>query len=293
MANARTLRKSYLAKYWLIWPSSSLLCVLAPCSGVLFPTDLFGVTLLTNSLSGPDWPLRVLTPNWVKLSIVLFWSRWLFGYCSLFDLRTKLDKGVLQDTHAQVKDAEDKVTSLATHQRTHTSLSLSLYIYIYIYIYIYCHPQTVSFWHHFSVSLDTQDAWSQDRNPSNFTLDLVSDHSANKRTTLAKGIIRSLCSNGSSNVRLFTFLYPIEYQSAQFFRRALHYANGSRKFPRQSAQPPWGSVYIVIHRHTVSFYQNFSVWQDTQDAWSQDWNPSKFTLNLVSDPSANKRTTLA
>ena len=35
-----------------------------------------------------------------------------------------------------------------------------------------------------------QDAWSRDWNPSSFTLDLVSDRSANKRTTLAKGILR-------------------------------------------------------------------------------------------------------
>ena len=33
------------------------------------------------------------------------------------------------------------------------------------------------------------------------------------------------------------------YQSAQFVRRALHYASGSRKILRQSAQPPWVSVY--------------------------------------------------
>ena len=45
------------------------------------------------------------------------------------------------------------------------------------------------------------------------------------------------------------FLYPIGYQSAQFFRRALHYASGSRKFLHQRAQPPWGNIYIykVIH----------------------------------------------
>ena len=82
-------------------------------------------------------------------------------------------------------------------------------------------------------------------------LDLVSDRAANKRTTLVKEIFKVLCNN-SSSVRLFTFVYPIGYQSAQFFRRALHYANSGRKFLRQSAQPPWGSVYIVIHRQTVS-----------------------------------------
>ena len=45
------------------------------------------------------------------------------------------------------------------------------YIYIYIYIYIVIHRQTVSFYQNSSVWLDTQDARSRDRNPSNFTLD--------------------------------------------------------------------------------------------------------------------------
>ena len=36
------------------------------------------------------------------------------------------------------------------------------------------------------------------------------------------------------------FLYPIGYQSAQFFRRALHYANGGRKFLHQSAHNTLG-----------------------------------------------------
>ena len=63
------------------------------------------------------------------------------------------------------------------------------YLYIYIYIYIYSHPQTVSFYQNSSVWLDTLDARSRDRNPS-ITLDYVSDHSANKQTTLAKGIFK-------------------------------------------------------------------------------------------------------
>ena len=36
-------------------------------------------------------------------------------------------------------------------------------------------------------------------------------------------------------------------------------------------------IYIVIHRQTVSFYQNSSVWLDTQDARSR--NPSNFTID--------------
>ena len=52
-------------------------------------------------------------------------------------------------------------------------------------------------------------------------------------------------------------------------------------------------IYIVIHRQTVSFYQNSSVWLDTQDAGSRDLNPSNFTLDYDSDHSSTKRTTLA
>ena len=65
---------------------------------------------------------------------------------------------------------------------------LRLYIYIYIYIYIVIHKQTVSFYQNSSVWLDTQDARSRERNPSNFTLNCDSDHSSTKRTTLTKGI---------------------------------------------------------------------------------------------------------
>ena len=38
-------------------------------------------------------------------------------------------------------------------------------------------------------------------------------------------------------------------------------------------------IYIVIHRQSVSFYQNSSVWLDTQDARSRDRNASNFTLD--------------
>ena len=44
----------------------------------------------------------------------------------------------------------------------------------------------MSLYHYSSVWLDTEDAWSWDLNPTNFTLDLVSDRSANKRTTSAR-----------------------------------------------------------------------------------------------------------
>ena len=40
-------------------------------------------------------------------------------------------------------------------------------------------------------------------------------------------------------------------------------------------------IYIVIHRQTVSFYQNSSVWLDPQDARSRDRNPSNFTIDVL------------
>ena len=72
----------------------------------------------------------------------------------------------------------------STHSHAH------IHAQIYIYIYRVIHRQTVSFYQNSSVWLDTQDARSWDRNPSNFMLDCISDHSATKRTTLTKGILR-------------------------------------------------------------------------------------------------------
>ena len=54
------------------------------------------------------------------------------------------------------------------------------------------------------------------------------------------------------------------------------------------------SIYIiVIHRQTVSFYQNSSVWLDTQDVRSRNRNPSNFYVRLSFSPPATKRTMLA
>ena len=41
--------------------------------------------------------------------------------------------------------------------------------------------------------------------------------------------------------------------------------------------PRLGSLYVVIHRQTVSLYHNSSVELDTQDASSWAQNPAKFT----------------
>ena len=85
--------------------------------------------------------------------------------------------------------------------------------YIYIYIYIVIHRQSVSLYQNSSIWLDTQDASNWDRNPPNFTLDLISNSSAISTTCI--------------RFRLFSF-FAIGLRSAQFVGRALHYAGGSR-----------------------------------------------------------------
>ena len=62
-------------------------------------------------------------------------------------------------------------------------------MYIYIYIYIVIYRQTVSLYYNTSVWLDMQDTSSWDRNPPNFTLDLVSYHSAIWATYVSLRII--------------------------------------------------------------------------------------------------------
>ena len=57
-------------------------------------------------------------------------------------------------------------------------------------VYIVTHRLTVLLYHNSLVWLDTQDSSSWDRNPPNFTLDLVSYRSALQMTYISSGIIR-------------------------------------------------------------------------------------------------------
>ena len=125
-----------------------------------------------------------------------------------------------------------------------------------MYIYIVLHRQTVSFYQNSSVGLGTQDARSQDRNPSKFTLDCDSDHSFKQP--------------------LFTFFYTLSATRVlnSLEELCITLATAGNSFTRELN--PHGGAYIVIHRQTVSFYQNSSVWLDTQDARSRDRNPSNF-----------------
>ena len=137
-----------------------------------------------------------------------------------------------------------------------------IHIYIYIYIYIVIHRQTVLFYQNSSVWLDTQDAQSWDRNSSKFTLDWVSDLSATKRTTLAKGILRYfILATAAAFVYIFFYTLSATRVLNSFEELCITLAAADNSFARELN--PHGGAYIVIHRQTVSFYQNSSVWLDT------------------------------
>ena len=119
-----------------------------------------------------------------------------------------------------------------------------LYKYIYIYIYIFIHRQTVSLYHNSSVWLETEDAWSWDRNLPNVTLDLVSERSAN----VGFGNYKILGSNSSSSVHLYTFYTLLDTKVLNSFEELCIMRAAAENSFHQSAQPPWGNVYIVIHR---------------------------------------------
>ena len=122
------------------------------------------------------------------------------------------------------------------------TVSLSSSLSLSIYIYIYCHPQTDCF--------ILSELFSVARHVGRLKLGFKPIQLYVRLSLRPLGqqayhiwlreFLRYLCSNSSSH--LFTFLYPIGYLSAQFFRRALHYASGGWKFLHQSAQPPWGSI---------------------------------------------------
>ena len=109
----------------------------------------------------------------------------------------------------------------------------NIYIYIYIYIYmcvciyiyvciciyiykIYIYIQTFLFYQNSSVWLDMQDARSRDRNRPTLRLTKSQLSRSTRGPGWLREFLRYLFSNSSSSC-LLIFLYPIGYQSAQFF----------------------------------------------------------------------------
>ena len=115
------------------------------------------------------------------------------------------------------------------------------------YIYIVIHRQTVSFYQNSSVWLDTQNARSRDRNPSNFTLDNDSDHSSTKRTSLAKGILGYFYFWKQQQQPLFYIFYTLSATRVlnSFEELCITLAAAGNSFAR--ALNPHGGAYIYIY----------------------------------------------
>ena len=136
------------------------------------------------------------------------------------------------------------------------SFPIYIYIYIYIYTYIFIHRKSfvvsqlfIAARHVGHLKVGSKHAQLYVR----FSIIPISQQVNDVRS----GIIRHYV---VAPVCLHFCL--TRYESAQFIRRVFHYASVSRQFLRQSAQAPLGSVYIVIHRQTVSLSRNSSVWLD-------------------------------
>ena len=94
-------------------------------------------------------------------------------------------------------------------------------IYIYIYIYIYCHPQTDCF----VVSL----LFSVVRHAGRFKLGWEPAQHYARLSILLLSLQSTYVSSGIIRNYVLAFVCLLTgYQSAQFIRRALHYASGNR-----------------------------------------------------------------
>ena len=120
---------------------------------------------------------------------------------------------------------------ILTEKRAFGSQSTTVIQLIYIYIYICCYTQTDCFVLSELFSVARHEGRSKSGSkPIQLYVRLSLRPLGQQADYVGKGnFLRYSCSN-SSSVRLFTFFYPVGYQSAQFFRRALHYASGSRQF---------------------------------------------------------------
>ena len=77
------------------------------------------------------------------------------------------------------------------------------------------------------------------------------------------------------------FLYQLETDAMKLARKLEKKYKFIKNENSVVSNQTYVDIYIVIHRQTVSFYQNSSVWLDTQDTRSQDRNLSNFTLDWL------------
>ena len=114
-------------KCWLLWSSSSLLCVFVLDCQLQSPT--------------PKWPLRSLTPDWLMSFVLLF-----TGFCgdsSLGGLHTKIDKE-RSSWHPGTTSKIPEITSpLWSPIHEHTQTLTHIHPYIYIHTRINAHYRAI------------------------------------------------------------------------------------------------------------------------------------------------------
>ena len=135
MAIARIQRKSHTATKYADSSLHRLHCfVLTPCSGVSLPTDRLGVSLLT--LNAPLLRTDCFSaPHWLTSFVLLLqtrrFSRVQFPVWSPHQYRPRK---VFWTLRRRFKDVGDKISSLATHPRTHRDPHIIIHINIHTYI---------------------------------------------------------------------------------------------------------------------------------------------------------------
>ena len=124
------------------------------------------------------------------------------------------------------------------------------YLYIYIYIYIYCHPQTDSF--------VISQFFIVARLARCFKLGLIPSWLYISQVSYPRDIV-ILCVNEGIFLHTSFYIYVIGYLILEKWYFVSTYVEAG-KYPHQSARAAGISIYIVIHRETVSLYQNSSGW---------------------------------
>ena len=157
------------------------------------------------------------------------------------------------------------------------------YIHIYFHIYIYSHPLTDCFAvsQLFSVARHVR-CLKLGSKPAPLYVRLNIRPLGQQAYHVGLGNYEVLCSNSSSSVRLFTFLYLIGNQSAQFVQRALRYASGSRKLLRQSAQLPWVGEHIYYQIALTAWSSKTLLRYPSLSSIAPGWSSKLYPVSLQS-----------
>ena len=211
---------------------------------------------------------------------ILCWWCWKGGFCLCVCLK------VLMYVH----------TYNGMHLYTHTHTHIYIYIYIYIYTYFLCLQAEWGGGKQKAVRMG-EEGWQKELFQSEWFLFLSwSCPSPCPLMIYLMGIYEMSVSyiyiSCIHLVYIYIYIYIYIWYTSYIYIYIYIYIHTHIHI--YTTINLWNSINIkykiyVIHRQTVSLYHNSSVWLDTQDALSWDWNLPKFTLDLVSYRSAISR----